>query len=208
MANHRRNKSAEEALREVQEFIEASGGIVKKEQLGELHIDYRRILEFVEEGKLVRIKNGYYTDRMDRFTEEELIARLFPDALLCMESALYAYGYISQKPFGWRLAVDKNTSKSRFQIDYPKVIPYYTEEEALLIGASTITLGGSTFRIYEKERVICDCLKYESKMQRATFQEAVQAFIRDQDKDISLLMEYAHKRRVVKKVQSLIGVWL
>ena len=79
MANHRRSKSAEEALREVQEFIEANGGIVKKEQLGELHIDYRRILEFVEEGKLVRIKNGYYTDRMDRFTEEELIARLFPD---------------------------------------------------------------------------------------------------------------------------------
>ena len=68
MANHRRNKSAEEALREVQEFIEANGGIVKKEQLGELEIDYRRILEFVEEGKLVRIKNGYYTDRMDRFT--------------------------------------------------------------------------------------------------------------------------------------------
>ena len=76
MANHRRSKSAEEALREVQEFIEANGGIVKKEQLGELEIDYRRILEFVEEGKLVRIKNGYYTDRMDRFTEEELIARL------------------------------------------------------------------------------------------------------------------------------------
>lgn len=49
-------------------------------------MDYRKILEFVEAGTLVRIKNGYYTDRIDRFSEEELIARLFPDARLCMES--------------------------------------------------------------------------------------------------------------------------
>ena len=34
MANHRRSKSAEEALREVQEFMEANGGIGKKGQLG------------------------------------------------------------------------------------------------------------------------------------------------------------------------------
>lgn len=70
-------------------------------------MDYRKILEFVEAGTLVRIKNGYYTDRIDRFSEEELIARLFPDARLCMESALYAYGYIREKPYGWHLAVDK-----------------------------------------------------------------------------------------------------
>ena len=30
----------------------------------------------------------------------------------------------------------------------------------------------------------------------------------DPDKDISVLMDYARARRVVKKVQSFIGVWL
>ena len=87
-AKYKKTKPAEQALQEIQEFIEAQGGIVKKEQFAELDVDYRRILEFVEEGKLVRVKNGYYTDRIDRFSEEELIARLFPDARLCMESAL------------------------------------------------------------------------------------------------------------------------
>lgn len=197
-----------EKLEKVISFIEENGGIVKKEQFKELDVDYRHILEFVEAGDLVRIKNGYYTDKIDRFTEEELVAKLFPDALLCMESALYAYGYISQKPFGWRLAVDKNTSKSRFKMDYPKIIPYYTEPESLEIGASKITFCGFDFQIYDKERVICDCLKYESKMERETFKEAIQSYIKDEDKDISALMEYARERKVVKKVQSLIGVWL
>lgn len=208
MSTYKQTKESERILAMIKDKINAQGGIAKKEELSALGVDYRRILDFVENGDLIRIKNGYYTDRMDRFTEEELIARLFPDALLCMESALFAYGYIVEKPFGWSLAVDKNTSKSRFRMEYPKVIPYYTEPEAMHIGASRITIGENEFGIYDKERVICDCLKYESKMERDIFKEAIQSYIKDPDKDLSLLLEYAAERKVVKKVQSMIGVWL
>jgi predicted transcriptional regulator of viral defense system len=208
MATYRQTKESDRILAKIKEKINAQGGIAKKEDISALGIDYRRVLDFVESGELVRIKNGYYTDRIDRFTEEELIARLFPDAILCMESALYAYGYIVEKQLGWHLAVDKNTSKSRFNMEYPKVIPYYTEPEAMKIGASRITISGYEFNIYDKERVICDCLKYESKMDRQIFKEAVQSYIKDPEKDISILLEYAAERKVVKKVQSLIGVWL
>ena len=203
-----RTKAAQQALEQITQLIEEQGGIVKKEQFTELGIDYRRILDFVQSGDLVRIKNGYYTDRIDRFTEEELVARLFGDARLCMESALYAYGYISRKPYGWHLAVDKNTSKSRFKMDYPKIIPYYTEPEALELGSTEIMISGQQFQIYDRERVICDCLKYESKLEREVFKEALQSYIRDSQKDISALMAYARARKVVGKVQSMIGVWL
>jgi predicted transcriptional regulator of viral defense system len=197
-----------QTLEKLKTFIEEKGGIVKKEEFASLDVDYRKILEFVESGDLVRIKNGYYTDRIDRFTEEELVVRLFPDARLCMESALYIYGYLDERPYGWHLAVDKNTSKSRFKMDFPKVIPYYTEPEALALGATTVEKEGITFPIYDRERVICDCLKYEGKLERTVFQAALQAYIRDEDKDISALMDYARARKVVSKVQNMIGVWL
>lgn len=205
---YKHSHETERILEKVIKCIDDHGGIAKREQISDLGIDYRRILDFVENKDIIRIKNGYYTYGVDRFSEEELVAKLFPDALLCMESALFAYGYISRRPYGFTLAVDKNTSKSRFKLDYPKVIPYYTEPEALRIGASTIEYAGCEFRIYDKERTICDCLKYESKMDRADFKEAIQSYIKDEDKDISALMEYARERKVVKKVQSLIGVWL
>ena len=203
-----RTKLAQQTLDEILKLIEEQGGIVKKEQFTELGIDYRRILDFVQSGDLVRIKNGYYTDRIDRFTEEELVARLFSDARLCMESALYAYGYISQKPYAWHLAVDKNTSKSRFKMDYPKIIPYYTEPDALELGSTEITMSGQQFLIYDRDRVICDCLKYETKLEREVFKGALQSYLRDSQKDISALMAYARARKVVGKVQSMIGVWL
>ena len=206
---YKKEQMSEEILLRITEYIEEHGGVAKREQMmEELGIDYRRILDFVEKGQLVRIKNGYYTDKLDRFSEEELIASLFPDALLCMDSALYAYGYITQRPYGWYLAVNKNTSKSRFKMDYPKVIPYYTEPETLKIGASTIELEGISFGIYDKERLICDCLKYESKMDREICKQALQSYIREPNKDISALLEYARERKVIKKVQSMIGVWL
>lgn len=198
----------EEVKDVVLKAIDENGGIVKKEQLGKLGVDYRRIVELLNSGDIVRVKNGYYTDKLERFSEEELVAALFPDAKLCMESALYAYGYIDQKPYGWRLAIDKNTSKSRFKMDYPKIVPYYTEPDALDIGAATIELHGATFGIYDKERMICDCLKYESKMEHDDFKAAIQGYIKDEDKDISNLLEYARERKVIKKVQSFIGVWL
>lgn len=98
--------------------------------------------------------------------------------------------------------------KSRFKMDYPKVIPYYTEPEALALGATKIEINDLTFGIYDKERVICDCLKYEGKLEHEIFKEALQSYIKDEEKDISMLMEYARARKVVSKVQSLIGVWL
>lgn len=205
---YKRTEGTERILKDVYQCIDDNGGIAKKEQLADLGIDYRRILDFVENKEVIRIKNGYYTYGIERFSEEALVSKLFPDGLLCMESALYAYGYISRKPVGFHIAIDKNTSKSRFKLDYPKVIPYYTEPEVLTIGATTIQYEGCEFKVYDKDRLICDCLKYESKMNREDFKEAIQSYIKDEDKDISALMEYARERKVVKRVQSLIGVWL
>ena len=68
----KRTRLTEEALEKVHKLIDSHGGIVKKEEFADIDVDYRRILDFVESGELVRIKNGYYTDRMDRFSEEEI----------------------------------------------------------------------------------------------------------------------------------------
>lgn len=195
-------------LDKIKTFIRQKGGIIKKEQIKELGVDYRKILSYVEKGELIRVKNGYYAVTFDDFTEEELIAMLFPDGVLCLESALFFYGYTSKKPYGWKIAVDKNTSKSRFKLDYPQVTPFYTEPEVLQLGVTTIMLGDKKMKIYERERLVCDCLKYEDKMDREIWKEGLLSYIQDPDKDVEKLMRYARERKVLKKVQTMIGVWL
>ena len=45
-------------------------------------------------------------------------------------------------------------------------------------------------------------------MNREDFKAALLSYIQDEDKDVASLMEYARERKVVKKVQTMIGVWL
>ena len=57
-------------LDKVKKFILDNGGIVKKSQLAGLGIDYRRILDFVEKGDILRVKSGYYAVHLSDFTED------------------------------------------------------------------------------------------------------------------------------------------
>ena len=67
---------------------------------------------------------------------------------------------------------------------------------------------GHEIRIYEKDRVICDRLCYRKKMDKETFNKAIQSYIADPEKSIPKLMEYADPLRVKKIAKDLIGVWL
>jgi Predicted transcriptional regulator len=188
--------------------MELHGGLMKTSQLYELSMDYRKIQQFVEEGILERVKNGYYSIGFTEISEESMVSRLFPDGVLCLETALFYHGYLETRPACWQIAIDKNTSKSRFKMNYPPIQPYYIEPDILLAGALEFPLGDGKMFIYDKERLICDCLKFEEKLERETLQKCLRCYIEEPDKDVQKLLEYARFRKVTQKVQNRIGVWL
>lgn len=203
-----RQEKKEIQAQQIQLLMEQNGGIVKTSQLYTLGMDYRRIQTFVDDGVIERVKNGYYSMNFHKKREEELIATLFSDGVLTMESALYCHRYLKNRPFKWTIAVDKNTSKSRFKMQYPMVQPYYTEPEVLQMGTVKMQLGNCEMNVYCKERLICDILKYENRMERDDLQKALRAFLMDKEKDIAKLLEYARERKVLSKVRNQVGVWL
>ena len=186
-----REEKTEYLLSEIKKKMDENGGIIK-----------------TNDGTLERVKSGYYSFGFKDRTEEDLILGLFSDGVLCLDSALYYYHYIDQKPYAWHLAVDKNTSKSRFKMEYPVIMPYYTEPDVLKIGVTEIPFAGSSMKIYTKERMMCDCLKYEEKLERDVFKRALLAYIADGTKDIAQLLKIARERKVLQKVHNTIGVWL
>ena len=195
-------------LERIDALVQRNQGLAKTSDNVALGIDYRRILQFMEEGYLKRVKSGYYTSKYYEGSEEQMIAHMFPDGVLTMESALYYYKYLSQRPFAWHIAISKNVSKSRFNMDYPNLQPYYSEPKVLTMGVTTMEIGGETIQIYTKDRLVCECLKYQEKMSRDDFKKAVLTYINDDDKDVAALMEYAKERKVLEKVQNMIGIWL
>lgn len=185
------------------------GGMMRTTQLAEEKIFYPQREKLIADGYVEKIRRGYYQwINPDDFSEVGTVIRLFPDAILCMDTALRYYGYSDRTPGDWHLAVSKDSGKSRFKIDYPFVKPYYVEPAVLEFGLITGTMDGHTIRIYDKDRLICDCLRYRNKMDKEIFNKAIQKYIADPEKSIPKLMEYAGPLRVKKLAKDLIGVWL
>ncbi|MFQ8601843.1 MAG: type IV toxin-antitoxin system AbiEi family antitoxin domain-containing protein [Anaerovoracaceae bacterium] len=170
---------------------------------------YADIKSLMEEGLIERIKRGYYY-WTEAFGESEIIIinRLFPDAVLCMETALFYYKYSDRNPAEWNLAIDKNVSRQRTKIDYPFIKAYRVENALVALGETTGKIDSVDVRIYDRDRTICDVLRNMNKMDKEIFNKAIQGYVKDPKKNIPNLMEYAKVLRVQKRVNDLIGVWL
>ena len=191
------------------QIFEHYGGMMRTKELEQEKIYYHNIQQLMEAGHMEKVRYGYYQwVDPDDFSEVGTVSRLFPDGIFCMDTALRYYRYTDRTPEQWHLAVSKDSEKSRFHIDYPFVKPYFLEPAVLELGSTKGNMDGHDVRIYDKDRVICDCLRYRNKMDKEIFNKAIQNYINDPGKSISNLLEYAEPLRVKRIAKDLIGVWL
>lgn len=184
------------------------GGVLKTSEIRSLGFSSRQINKLLEEGIISKLKHGFY-ELDDYFPKEEvIISRLFPEAVIFLESSMIYYGYTDRIPLSWQIAVDKNSKKTKYDIDYPSIEPYYIEPKFLDIGIDIIQIDGVEVRIYDRDRTICDTLRYEKKLEEEVFTNAIKRYIKDSNKNVRKLFEYAEKFNIYNKVQTYIGVWL
>lgn len=183
-------------------------GILKTSQLRELKIDSRKINKLLQKEIIEKIATGYYCLSFDNVSEAAIISRLFPDAILWHNTALFYYSYSDRTPLKWDVIISKNASPSRFNIKYPLVQPFFVSPSRLTYGITTIEIDSCIINIFDRDRLICECLKYESNMDSETFNKAIQAYLKDSKKNVNNLINYAKKRKVLNRVKDVIGVWL
>ena len=189
------------------EFIK-NGGVLKTSELKELGLSSRQINKLLEEGMISKIKYGFYESNEYPLKEQVIIARLFPKAVIFLESALMHYGYTDRIPSAWQIAVDRHSKPNQYDIEYPVIEPYYLEPKFIDIGVDIIREDGVDIRIYDKDRTICDTLRYEYKLEEEVFTNAIKRYVKDPKKNVRRLFEYAGEFNITNKVQTYIGVWL
>lgn len=189
------------------EFIKRSG-VLRTSELNDLGLSSRQIKKLVNDGFIVRIKKGFYELAEAISREEVIISRLFPDAVIFLESALMYYGYTDRIPSSWQIAVDRYSKSSKYNIDYPIIEPFYIEPKFLGIGVDEIQIESVKVRIYDRDRTICDVLRYEKKLEKEVFNNAIKRYVNDSQKNVRKLFEYAEMLNIKNKTQIYIGVWL
>lgn len=187
-----------------------SNMIIKRSELNSLKLYQNDINELLKHGYLEKVRQGWYqvVENDTEISEAALIAALYPDGVICMYTALFYYHYSDRTPLDWDIAVDRDTSKSRFKLDYPYVKPYYMEKKHLEYGIAESNFEDAILNVFDRDRLICECIRNEKSMDKETYNKAIQAYINDSNKCISNLIKYAKRRNILKKVKDRIGVWI
>ena len=193
----------------IKNAVKNNGGIVKTSQLNEIGIENYEIARLCEHGELERVKHGYYqlANRME-ISEEKMISTFLNEGIVCMESALFYYGYSDKTPLVWNIGVSRNISKSKVKIEKFPCKIYFIQDDKLGIGKTEGVFNGVELAVYDRERTICDCFKYRSKMDNEMFNKAINAYVTDDKKNLKNLSKYAKEMKVYKKVTDLMEVML
>lgn len=185
------------------------GAIAKTSDFKNAGLSNYDIAKLCKDGVIERIRNGFY-QLPDNYniSEEQLISSLLPYGIVCVESALFHYGYSDFTSREWSIAVPRTYRNQISNIRELPVKAYYIQKNIIDVGKTKDDFNGVTLPVYDRERTICDCFKYRSKLDNEIFNKALNAYANDSKKNLSNLSAYAKKLRVYKKVTELMEVLL
>lgn len=191
------------------DVFKKSNGIVRTADFKAYGISTQEVAKLCKEGRLLRIKHGYYQSADDYYLpEEQILASLLPEAVVCLESALFHYGYSDLTPRAWSVMVPRNISLNKLEIEGLELDVHFVSKDLYDIGKTTADFNGVQLAIYDRERTICDCFKFRSQLDSEVFNKALNAYAKDEQKNLANLITYAKKLRVYKKVKDIMEVLL
>lgn len=189
--------------------IVEKGGVAKSADFVAEGMRAVDVVNMCNAGYLERIRHGYYQlAEGDTSSEEQLLATLIPKGVICVESALFHYGYSDFAPRKWSIAVPRSMSRTKLDVDVLALQTYYVQPEIYELGKITDDFSGVMLSVYDRERTICDCFKYRTRLDSEIFNKALNAYASDTKKNLQNLSVYAKKLRVYKKVTELMEVLL
>ena len=185
------------------------GAIAKTSDFVASGLSNSDVVSLCNQGYIERIRHGFFKlSGADEPSEEETLSRLLPQGIICVESALFYYGYVDFTPRKWTIAVPRSSSRAiKAMGDFP-LKAYYVQNEFYHYGETVGDFNGVMLPVYDRERTVCDCFKYRTKLDSEIFNKAVNAYATDPQKNLPNLAKYASDMNVYKKMMSVMEVVL
>ena len=121
-------------------------------------------------------------------------ATRFPNAVICLISALDWHGITTQIPHQVHLAVERDARLP--VLDYPPVAGYRFSGQAFSAGIEQVEVDGMSLHVYDPEKTLADCFKFRNRIGMDVVLEALELYRTRKTFLPGKLMEYARICRV------------
>jgi predicted transcriptional regulator of viral defense system len=192
-------------MKDIKQLFRRQHGYARMKDLKQMGFHPRVIASAVVDGEIEKVKRGLY--KLTNYTWDENssfldVNRANRRAVICLLSALSYHELTTFNPSEIMVAVPHNTT--RFRIVYPPVRVFYYPDRFYSIGINQIKTKNGSFRIYNKEKTICDMFRYRKQLGEDVAIEALKNYVRSKSADLKRLHEYA----VLCQVKSILIPYL
>ena len=157
-----------------------------------------QIKRLENEGQIIKIKRGLYKAAEHPIDDgEELVdvSKIVPNGVICLLSALSFHGLTTYQPWEHYVAIHRDAAKPTLP-DYPPIRIIYFSDAQYRIGITDVDVHGHQVKIYDAEKTLCDCARYQNKLGKDIVKESFRSYFNRPGKNVDKLMEYAKKTRV------------
>jgi predicted transcriptional regulator of viral defense system len=194
----------DETRNRVLQVFEKHSGYARTQDIKSEGLHHKYLQELVDEGTILKIKHGLYSlSELDSAAtlHEALLA--VPGGIICMGTALAYYELTTWNPPEIHIAIPRG--RKIILPDYPPIQLYHVSADIFLIGQTEIEVeSGHSISIYNRERVVCDALRFRNKIGIDIMKEVLNEYMQSDKRDLNTLNNYARKLRI----ETVLGKYL
>lgn len=150
-----------------------------------------------DQGVIEKISRGIYrlADLPPLSNPDFVTVRLrFPEAVICLLSALEFHGLTTQVPHSVSIAVSRNAGVPTLK--HPPIRVHRFSGEAFEAGVGEYNIDGVPVRIYNPEKTLADCFKFRNKLGMDVTLEALKLYAAQRNRNLDQVLRYARTCRV------------
>lgn len=189
-------------IMKIKELIEKNDDVLTTKMLEQNKIHRQYLKKLVDEGYIVKVSRGVYSRPFKFVNEYYIVGETYKTGIFSHNTALYFYNLTDRTPFELDMTFPNNVRITNYMIN-----AHYINKERFELGLTTKTLAdGTTIRLYNMERTICDIIRDRNKIDSQIFNTALKEYMKRKDKDLNRLYEYAKIFKISKILKMYLEV--
>lgn len=182
-----------------EEIFRKHGGQLRMSEAIKHGITRYMLYSLRDKGIIERVSKGIYRlMELPPISNPDLVtvSLRFPNAVICLVSALAWHDITTQIPHAVSVAIPKDSRMP--SLEHPPIQVHKFSKEAYKSGLEEHLIDGVPVKVYNPEKTLADCFKFRNKIGMDVALEALKLYKTRKKFDLGKLLKYAKICRVEK----------
>lgn len=191
----------------IEKIFKRNKGFITRNDIDQENISSWFLSDFVKKNNLIKVAPGFYASNEYVFDEYYILQMRYSKYIYSGMSALFLHHLTDKIPEDIYVTCPKGYHPFKNHL-LSLVVTSISNNDLYNLGIIEVdTMFGNKVKVYDKEKTICDLIKYRDKYDGETFIKAIKAYINGKYDQIKLF-QYARIMKIEKKVFEIMEIIL